>query len=175
MGLFGRRRQIEDETLGHNDSLTVIAIEHEVSQSGDASAFATWLYKNLMSTPEALHEHRLAIEFVWEGYEDDPRELWDIPEVVAFNRDLNQRWPCSLYFLPPGGNSLLIMVFSLVGATLVRGPVDGRGVSSVNRHALSDLVSRSWEPTLRKVADLADLPDVLVDDMLQTAMNRFLP
>lgn len=175
MGWFDRRRQSEDETLRKNDTLTVIAIEHEVSLGGDAGAFAAWLYKDLMSTPTALQERRMAIEFVWEGYEDDPRELWDIPAVVAFNRDLNQRWPCSLYFLPPGGNSMLIMVFSILGATPVRQPVAGRAVSSVDRNALSDLIATSWEPTLRKLADLAQLPDDLVDDMLQAAVDRFFP
>lgn len=174
MGWRSRHRRIESETLAPNDTLTVLAIEHDVSQGRDATAFAGWLYANLMSTPEAIQQNRAAVEFVWEGYSDDPRELWDIPEVVAFNRDLNERWPCSLYFLHPDSNSMLVMVFSLLGATLVRGPVAGRGVSRVDRSALSDLISTSWEPTLRKVASLARVPEALADDMLQTATNRFL-
>ncbi|KQP66916.1 hypothetical protein ASF47_04205 [Nocardioides sp. Leaf285] len=173
MGWLSRRPHIESESLEPHDVLTVIAIEHEVSQSGDASTFASWLYTNLMSTPEAIQQNRAAVEFVWEGYSDDPRELWDIPEVVAFNRDVNERWPCSLYFLHPDSNSMLVMVFSLLGATLVREPVAGRGVSRVDRRALSELISTSWEPILRKVAGLARVPDSLVDDMLQSATNRF--
>ncbi len=174
MGWLSRRRHIESESPGHNDVLTVIPIEHEVSQGGDAAAFAAWLYANLMSTPAAIQQNRAAVEFVWEGYSDDPRELWNIPEVVAFNRDLNQRWPCSLYFLHPDSNSMLVMVFSLLGATLVREPVAGRAVSRVDRRALSELISTSWEPTLRKVAGLAGVPDALVEDMLQSATRRFL-
>lgn len=91
MGWLNRHRHVESESLAPNDTLTVIAIEHEASQSRDASTFAAWLYANLMSTPADMQQHRAAIEFVWEGYSDDPRELWNIPEVVAFNRDLNQR------------------------------------------------------------------------------------
>ena len=174
MGWLSRRRHIESESPGHNDVLTVIPIEHDVSQGGDAAAFAAWLYANLMSTPAAIQQHRAAVEFVWEGYADDPRELWNIPEVVAFNRDLNARWPCSLYFLHPDSNSMLVMVFSLLGATLVREPVAGRAVSRVDRRALAELISTSWEPTLRKVAGLAGVPDALVEDMLQSATNRFL-
>ena len=174
MGWLHRRRHIESESLAPNDTLTVIPIEYDVSQGGDAGPFAAWVYANLMSTPEALQEHRAAVEFVWEGYSDDPRELWKIPEVVAFNRDLNERWPCSLYFLRPDSNSMLVMVFSLIGATLVREPVAGRAVSQVDRRALSELISTSWEPTLRKVAGLAGVPDAFVDDMLQVATDRFL-
>ena len=79
----------------------MIPIEHDVSQGGDAAAFAAWLYDNLMSTPTAIQQHRAAVEFVWEGYSDDPRELWNIPEVVGFNRDLNERWPCWLLLPAP--------------------------------------------------------------------------
>jgi len=173
MGWLSRRRGIESESPEPNDVLTVIPIEHEVSQDGDAAAFAGWLYANLMGTRAAIQQHRTAVEFVWEGYSDDPRELWLIPEVVAFNRDLNARWPCALYFLRPGGNAMLVMVFSLLGATLVREPVAGRAVSQVDRRALSELISTSWEPTLRKVAGLAGVPDVLVEDMLRSATSRF--
>ena len=33
------------------------------------------------------------------GYDDDPRELYQIPEVVSFIKDLNSKLPFWLYFV----------------------------------------------------------------------------
>jgi hypothetical protein len=33
------------------------------------------------------------------GYDDDPRELYQIPEVVSFIKDLNSKLPFWLYFI----------------------------------------------------------------------------
>ena len=36
------------------------------------------------------------------GYDDDPRELYQIPEVVSFIKDLNSKLPFWLYFVNTG-------------------------------------------------------------------------
>lgn len=41
------------------------------------------------------------ILFTVHGYEDDPRELFEIPEVRKFYAELNRIWPCWLYFSDP--------------------------------------------------------------------------
>ena len=37
--------------------------------------------------------------FLISGYDDDPRELYQIPEVVSFIKDLNSKLPFWLYFV----------------------------------------------------------------------------
>ena len=37
--------------------------------------------------------------FLISGYDDDPRELYQIPEVVSFIKDLNSKLPFWLYFI----------------------------------------------------------------------------
>lgn len=45
-----------------------------------------------------------------EGYDDDPRELWQIPEFIRFAKKMEEHTPCWLYFAAPGsGWSLLIL------------------------------------------------------------------
>lgn len=36
------------------------------------------------------------------GYDDDPRELFEVPEFVAFVRKVNESSPCWIYFAHPG-------------------------------------------------------------------------
>jgi hypothetical protein len=45
-----------------------------------------------------------------EGYDDDPREIYAIPEVRAFYKQLWQRWPYWLYFCNLDTENLMMMV-----------------------------------------------------------------
>jgi hypothetical protein len=42
-----------------------------------------------------------SVFYVFAGYDDDPRELHDIPEVRHFLSLLHARWPCWLHFFAP--------------------------------------------------------------------------
>ncbi len=45
-----------------------------------------------------------------EGYDDDPREIYAIPEVRKFYQQLWQRWPYWLYFCNLDAENLMMMV-----------------------------------------------------------------
>jgi hypothetical protein len=45
-----------------------------------------------------------------EGYDEDPREIYAIPEVRAFYQNLWQRWPYWLYFCHLEAENLMMMV-----------------------------------------------------------------
>jgi hypothetical protein len=45
------------------------------------------------------------------GYDDDTRELWDIPEVKIFIQKLDQRFPYWFYFLTKLGCGLKMVAF----------------------------------------------------------------
>ena len=44
------------------------------------------------------------------GYDDDPRELYEIPEVRDFMHKLDAEFPYWLYFLSKGGSGLLVVL-----------------------------------------------------------------
>jgi hypothetical protein len=89
VAFWGRRRQAENRTEpGHT---FVVALDHETVLSGNASRVAAWLYANLMSTPQQLVENCERIDFSWSGLGSDPRDLWEVPDVVGFVEDLDRR------------------------------------------------------------------------------------
>jgi hypothetical protein len=49
----------------------------------------------LQSFEAAFQRYVLSVS----GYDDDPRELYQIPEVVSFIKDLNSKLPFWLYFI----------------------------------------------------------------------------
>ena len=76
----------------------VLQISQEAIQNCDTSEYVTLLHGitgSLQSFEEAFQKYVLLIS----GYDDDPRELYQIPEVVKFITDLNSKLPFWLYFV----------------------------------------------------------------------------
>ena len=81
----------------HSDRI-VLQITQEAIQNCDTSEYVALLHDatgTLQSFPEAFQKYVLLIS----GYDDDPRELYQIPEVVNFIKDLNSKLHFWLYFV----------------------------------------------------------------------------
>jgi hypothetical protein len=148
-------------------------IPYEATSSEDAGPFAGWIFNNLMSDRATLLHNRERIDFTWEGFAFDNRELWEIPEVVAFVRDLNRRWPCALYFMNRSGHGLRVMQFCLAGATRTGSPGGSTNTVRVETDGLARLLEDSWYPGLNQICELAGLgPDDV--RMLGESAERYL-
>ena len=77
---------------------TVLQISQEAIQNCDTSEYVTLLHGitgSLQSFEAAFQRY----VFLISGYDDDPRELYQIPEVVSFIKDLYSKLPFWLYFV----------------------------------------------------------------------------
>lgn len=54
---------------------------------------------------------RVSVSF--DGFNDDPREIYEIPEIRRFCADLDAQFPYWLYFLSTADSSLKMMAFCL--------------------------------------------------------------
>ena len=84
--------------ISQESDYTVLQITQEAIQNCDTSEYVTLLHGatgTLQSFTEAFQKYVLLIS----GYDDDPRELYQIPEVVSFIKDLNSKLPFWLYFV----------------------------------------------------------------------------
>lgn len=93
------------------DMLVLQASRDEVEADNVAPALAK-LSRLLLPTNARRLRGRLVFEIT--GYLDDPRDLWEFPEVVAWMRKLDIEWPYWFYFMDTGPNSTMSLVtFSL--------------------------------------------------------------
>ena len=85
--------------ISQQSDYTVLQIPQEAIQNCDTSEYVTLLHgatDSLQSFEEAFQKYVLLIS----GYDDDDtRELYQIPEVVKFIKDLNSKLPFWLYFV----------------------------------------------------------------------------
>ena len=84
--------------ISQESDYTVLQIPKETIQNCDTSEYVAMLHGatgTLQSLTEAFQKYVLLIS----GYDDDPRELYQIPEVISFIKDLNSKLPFWLYFV----------------------------------------------------------------------------
>ena len=84
--------------IGEQSDYIVLQISQEAIQNCDTSEYVTLLHGitgSLQSFEAAFQRY----VFLISGYDDDPRELYQIPEVVSFIKDLNSKLPFWLYFV----------------------------------------------------------------------------
>jgi hypothetical protein len=94
--------------------------------------------------PDAVWKLKGRISLVVSGYDGDPRELFEIPEVCRYLKALDDLWPYWFFFFSQADESLMVLAMCLASAIEVdpgRAYVDPedlsrfleRGLSAVNR------------------------------------------
>ena len=84
--------------ISQQSDYIVLQISQEAIQNCDTSEYVTLLH----GITDSLQSFEVAFQryvFLISGYDDDPRELYQIPEVVSFIKYLNSKLPFWLYFV----------------------------------------------------------------------------
>ena len=93
-------------------------------EAGDPSASVKRL-NALFNTRDAIWRYRGQVALAVDGYNDDPRELVDVPEVRTFLANFNQRWPYWAFYFNQVDDSIKLLASCLcAGHYLGRGQVE---------------------------------------------------
>ena len=87
--------------IGEQSDYIVLQISQEAIQNCDTSEYVAMLHGitgSLQSFEDAFQRYVLSVS----GYDNDQRELYQIPEVARFRKDLNSKLPFWLYFVNTG-------------------------------------------------------------------------
>lgn len=109
------------EGLAHNSDEALIVLDitrHEI-ESGNIASVLERLHV-LTDSAENVRRYREALVFQVGGYDSDPRELPEIPEVRAFFRSLASEWPHWLWFLHRGVGAIGLLMALLCRVRIVR-------------------------------------------------------
>lgn len=94
-----------------------IGISRQEIESGDTSVLSV-LFRLLDKESAILY--REMVDIAVYGYDDDPRELYDVPEVRDFVQKLDAAFPCWFYFLSKRGNGLMLILYCLCSPDIPR-------------------------------------------------------
>ena len=105
----GRRQALLDD-LGV-DWLGVTVSRRDVENRDTATTLGT--LSSLLDTDATVRRFRGRINVSFDGFNDDPREIYEISEIRRFCAELDARFPYWLYFLSTEDSSLKMMAFCL--------------------------------------------------------------
>ena len=74
------------------------------------------------------------VVFFVSGYDDDPREIYEIPDFVAFIRKANESVPCWMYYAAPESLWLLNVLFCVTKSAYVSGSRPGYRTLAFSPH-----------------------------------------
>lgn len=104
-----------DHELDNNEhSMIVITVARQSVEEGDISFFLEKL-QAFTATPKRIRANKEKLCIMVEGYDSDPRELFEIPQVCAFFRVVTKHWPFWLWFLWRENNEVRNIVSLLAG------------------------------------------------------------
>ena len=82
----------------------------DLVEIGDAKNFHARFGKQRLPVGKQLGAMMNSLALMIEGYDDDPREIYAIPEVRTFYQQLWRRWPYWLYFCNLDTENFMMMV-----------------------------------------------------------------
>jgi hypothetical protein len=105
------------------------------------------ILEGLIKKPFAM---RSTVHITFDGYNDDSRELYDVPEVVNYYKKLNEAFPALLLFIDyahgedlPTFNFAMHLMLLLAGQYTTQ-KVNGTIVSNISRPQISTLIMQTW-------------------------------
>lgn len=157
-------------------AFVVLVITRKEVESGSIGSVLERLHV-LTDTRENTLLYRESLVFQVDGYDDDPRELAEIPEVRAYFHRLAVEWPHWLWFLVRGCGAIPLLLALLCEVRMVR----TKGRNAVGGYAtefasttelataMMDLFDRG-----NSLFDIYDIPDAAIAESADSAANELL-
>ena len=128
-------------------------ISQAAIQNCDTSEYVTLLHgitDSLKSFEAAFQKYVLLIS----GYDDNPRELYQIPEVVSFIKDLNSKLPFWLYFVNTGDKRFFSWMIACLCQAMSLDQDEETIYADFNADAYNDLIEYQFSNTLKLMSGL---------------------
>jgi hypothetical protein len=109
------------ETFPHNDkpAFVIVKIEREQIEQGNiAHALSSLMV--MTDTRENVLMYQNSLSFMVSGYDNDRRELPEIPEVRTYFKALSEQWPYWLWFLSRNTGTVALFLTLLCQVKILR-------------------------------------------------------
>lgn len=116
----------------------VLLISRREVEVADLASVVSRL-KVFLATREDAWRYRGQLTLVMDGYNNDPRELVDIPEVRTLLRGLEAEWPYWAYFFNQVDDSIKLLLSCVAGSRFL-----GRGAVEMDADLVAAALARAF-------------------------------
>ena len=139
--------------ISQQSDYIVLQISQEAIQNCDTSEYVTLLHGitgSLQSFEAAFQRY----VFLISGYDDDPRELYQIPEVVSFIKDLNSKLPFWLYFVNTSDKKFFSWMIACLCQAMSLDQDEETIYADFNAEAYNDLIEYQFSNIVKLMSGL---------------------
>ena len=139
--------------ISQQSDYIVLQIPQEAIQNCDTSEYVTLLH----GASDSLQSFEAAFQryvFLISGYDDDPRELYQIPEVVSFIKDLNSKLPFWLYFVNTGDKRFFSWMIACLCQAMSLDQDEETIYADFNADAYNDLIEYQFSNIVKLMSGL---------------------
>lgn len=156
-------------------NISIYRISRCAVESLDCNAFITAHGTWPMLKGKALRQLKNSLIIEVDGYNDDPREIYSIPEVRAYFQKLHELWPWWSFFCYTGGNYLAVLYMCLLEKVVDPVPATQQHLSAVrfDPHELQNLILNEFQ-FLNFLCDRAGMTEEEGDTHSQSICDMFL-
>lgn len=120
----------------------------------------------LLATPGAAREHFEKVDIAFYGYDDDTRELFEIPEVRNFVFKLDEAFPYWFYFLSKNALGLHAILLCFLPPYLT-----AEAKARIFPERLQPLLLERWFPAMNYVCELVEMPEEEIERLTNRVMS----
>jgi hypothetical protein len=141
----------QDLRPGVTEPVVLMISRREVEQGDLASVLAR--LKVFLATRQDAWLYRGQMTLVVDGYNEDPRELVDIPQVRTLLRNLEAEWPYWTFFFNQVDDSIKLLLSCAAGSRFL-----GRGAVEMDAQRVSAALSHGFAG-MNEVFERFDFPE----------------
>jgi len=151
-------------------AIIVLDITRKEVESGSIGSVLERLHV-LTDTRENSLLYRESLVFQVSGYDDDPRELSEIPEVRSFFHRLAAEWPHWLWFLARGCSAVALLLALLCEVKRVRTNGRNAGVEYASKTELAAVMMDLFDRG-NFLFNTYGIPDAAIAESADSAVNE---
>jgi len=144
----------------------ILMFSRQQVEAGDISETLALLRRLTADRPTAI-DFCGRISLVVDGYNHDPRELFEVPEVRAYIKRLDQAWPNWFFFLSQADDSVKLLE-SCLCETIEVVP----GVTSIDLEQLERSLARHFT-AMHRLREALGLPEELCEEVADGIIGMF--
>jgi hypothetical protein len=110
----------KNPNIYETDNPLIFSVPHDDIRSGDTTRVLTPL-QGFLENRNAVVGGRGRITLLFEGYDDDPRDVYDIPEIRRYAKALDEAFPYWFYFANLQGDTLKVLALCVCRIVKVSG------------------------------------------------------
>lgn len=146
------------------DPIAVIISRAEV-EAGDIEHVLSTLQRFTL-TPETARASFERVDIAFHGYDQDTRELYEIPEVRSFVYQLDEQFPFWLFFLSKRHLGLQCLLLCFLPPYLTE-----QARSRIFPERINQLLSSRWFPAMNQICEYAGFSERQVKQLTDRVVN----